>query len=175
LRVTRAGTGAGGVAGAFRATGAGVGRGAAGALRTTTSAAALFTGRAAFFTGAAAFFTGVAAAAFRAAGRLADERRATVLLADRVATVRFALARADECELRALAWRLTALRAARRGGLTTDFARFFSVLFVLFDFFDFAGLVARFGVPAFRPPVRLVFALAMTLLARTPPSWARRR
>ena len=153
--------------------GAGVGRADASVFRTTTTVATLFTRRAAFFAAPAAFFTaaaaflpGAAVATFRGAGRVADDPRATAFRADRFATVRrFALARADERERRALACRVAALRAARRG-LTTDFARVFAVFL---DFFAFAGLLARFGVTAFRPPIRLVFALAMTLLnADTP-------
>jgi hypothetical protein len=71
---------------------------------------------------------------------------------------------------RAGARRLRAVRAAGRGVL--DRGRF---LGAFLDFFDFAGPAARLRLGAVRPFVRLVFALAMTLLVRTLLHGRRRR
>ncbi len=75
---------------------------------------------------------------------------------------RLAVARAD---LGALRRRVTAFRAGWRLAFAEVFAR---VLGDFFDFLDFAALVARLGPAARRLFARPAFALAMTLLGRSP-------
>jgi hypothetical protein len=77
---------------------------------------------------------------------------------------RFVLARTDAGAVRR---REVAFLAGRRRALLAVFAR---LVGDFFDFLDFAALVARRGPAARRPFARFAFALAMTLLVRSPRS-----
>jgi len=115
----------------------------AGAFR----AAALTLFLAAFLTTLLAVFAALAAFAGFTAGRW-----------------RFVLARTDVGAVRR---REVAFLAGCRRALLAVFAR---LVGDFFDFLDFAALVARRGPAARRPFARFAFALAMTLLVRSPRS-----